>query len=153
MGGGILCPKCRSMNEPDASFCENCATPLTPSAQPLPVYQQPSPLPSPVPSPPKAGVLILPDNSEIRITASGRVFGKLDLAKASTTIPQDELKFVSRQHFTIYQDQGRYYIEDANSANGTLLNGEEIKGKGRRELKEGDEINPAGAAKIQFRIR
>jgi pSer/pThr/pTyr-binding forkhead associated (FHA) protein len=98
-------------------------------------------------------VLVFPDGSEVRVTASGRVFGKLDYATPSPKIPQNDLQFISRQHFTIYQDQDRYYVEDNNSTNNTMLNGEEIKGKGRRELKDGDEISPAGVTKTQFRIR
>lgn len=98
-------------------------------------------------------MLIFPDNSEVRITAPSRVFGRLDFATPSPKIPQSDLQFIGRQHFTVYQDQERFYVEDMNSVNNTVLNGEEIKGKGRRELKDGDEINPAGVARLQFRIR
>lgn len=34
--------------------------------------------------------------------------------------------YVSKQHFQIVEDEGRYYLEDLNSANGTYLNGEKI---------------------------
>jgi len=144
------------MNESDARYCERCATPLG-AAPPLPAYPPAAPPPAyppPTPPPPaRAGVLVFPDNSELRIPAPSRMFGRLDFSTPSPKIPDSDLKYIGRQHFAIYQDQGRYYVEDMNSANNTLLNGEEIKGKGRRELKEGDEINPAGVAKLQFRIR
>src|SRR5262249_45616847 len=45
---------------------------------------------------------------------------------------------VSRTHTLIVQEQGRYYIEDLRSRNGTLLNGRKIQG--RTELRDNDEI-------------
>ncbi len=47
---------------------------------------------------------------------------------------------VSRRHARIWVEQGLCWIEDLNSAGGTLVNGEEIKGQGRRQLREGDAI-------------
>ncbi len=49
-------------------------------------------------------------------------------------------KTVSRPHATISQEGARYWIEDLNSSRGTLLNGEEIKGVGRRRLEPGDTV-------------
>ncbi|MBU5257033.1 FHA domain-containing protein [Tissierella praeacuta] len=34
--------------------------------------------------------------------------------------------FVSKRHFQIIEDEGDYYLEDLNSANGTYLNGDRI---------------------------
>ncbi len=34
--------------------------------------------------------------------------------------------FVSKRHFQITEDEGEYYLEDLNSANGTYLNGDRI---------------------------
>ncbi len=34
--------------------------------------------------------------------------------------------FVSKRHFQIVRDEGDYYLEDLNSANGTYLNGDKI---------------------------
>ncbi|MBU5310541.1 FHA domain-containing protein [Tissierella carlieri] len=34
--------------------------------------------------------------------------------------------FVSKRHFQIIEDEGDYYLEDLNSANGTYLNGDKI---------------------------
>ncbi len=46
--------------------------------------------------------------------------------------------FVSRHHMKLYIDDDGIYVEDLGSANGTLVNGEKIKGKVR--LKKGDLI-------------
>lgn len=34
--------------------------------------------------------------------------------------------YVSKEHFQIVEDEGRYYLEDLNSANGTYLNEEKV---------------------------
>ncbi|MGC8870385.1 MAG: FHA domain-containing protein [Brevinematia bacterium] len=59
---------------------------------------------------------------------------------------------ISRNHFTIYFRGGKFFIEDRNSTNGTLLNGQEIRGTGPHEIKDGDTISPAGVVSIKFRI-
>jgi len=46
--------------------------------------------------------------------------------------------FVSKKHFQIIEDEGEYYLEDFNSANGTYLNGNKIFDIMR--LKDGDTI-------------
>ncbi len=47
---------------------------------------------------------------------------------------------VSRVHGRIWEEQGNYWIEDLNSSRGTQLNGREIKGTGKRQLKPEDAI-------------
>ena len=47
---------------------------------------------------------------------------------------------VSRPHAQLWEVDEQYWIEDRNSMRGTLINGEEIHGKGRRRLHEGDSI-------------
>jgi adenylate cyclase len=45
---------------------------------------------------------------------------------------------VSRLHARIWQQDGRYWIEDLDSTRGTTLNGVEIKKKGQQQLQPGD---------------
>ncbi len=47
--------------------------------------------------------------------------------------------FISKEHIKIYSEDGDYYLEDLNSANGTFLN--EKKVEGREKLYNGDIIN------------
>src|SRR5438046_1058797 len=47
---------------------------------------------------------------------------------------------VSRPHARISSDSDRYWVEDLNSKHGTKINGQEIKGQGKRELREGDSV-------------
>ena len=46
--------------------------------------------------------------------------------------------YISKNHFKIVEDEGNYYLEDLNSANGTYLNGNKIMDVA--ELKNGDRI-------------
>jgi adenylate cyclase len=47
---------------------------------------------------------------------------------------------VSRQHARIVVEEGQYWIEDLGSSHGTLVGGEQIKGRGKRPVRPGDEI-------------
>jgi pSer/pThr/pTyr-binding forkhead associated (FHA) protein len=47
---------------------------------------------------------------------------------------------------------GKYFIEDYQSANGTKLNGVDIKGRGLHLLKTGDKIDVAGILVLIFRV-
>lgn len=47
-------------------------------------------------------------------------------------------QYVSRPHARVWLEDGRYWIEDLNSAPGTLVGKEEIKQKGKRQLRAGD---------------
>ena len=48
--------------------------------------------------------------------------------------------YVSRKHARIFFSEGKWYIEDLNSTNGTIVNNEDIRGKGSVELGEDVEI-------------
>jgi len=90
--------------------------------------------------------LILPNNNEIKITKDEKIFGREDFVGV---VSSDDLLFIGRRHFKIIRMDDRLYIQDLDTKNGTKLNGEEIKGLGRRELKGGDEILVAKALKIR----
>ena len=47
---------------------------------------------------------------------------------------------VSRKHAAIIWEKGHYYIQDLNSANGTQVNGIEVKPETRFELQNGSQI-------------
>jgi uncharacterized FlaG/YvyC family protein len=56
-------------------------------------------------------------------------------------------KFVSGRHAVVGFEQGRYYVEDLKSSNGTLLNGKPVH---RANLNDGDVIR-IGALRIRFK--
>jgi hypothetical protein len=55
---------------------------------------------------------------------------------------------VSRQHAEIFYDQGRYFLRDLDSKNGTYLNGQPVRGA--VELRDDDEIQIALCERIRF---
>lgn len=48
--------------------------------------------------------------------------------------------YVSRVHARIFYKDGKWYVEDLGSRNGTYVNGEDVRGRGAAELSEGLEI-------------
>jgi len=59
-------------------------------------------------------------------------------------------KSVSRRHCRIVKEGEEYFIEDQESKHGTRLNGEEIKGQGRKDLKDQDKISLGDETEIIF---
>lgn len=51
---------------------------------------------------------------------------------------------VSRLHLRIDRKEERYYVQDLNSTNGTLINGRMLENNETMEIREGTEINIAG---------
>ncbi len=163
--GGIQCPACGFMNEPDAIFCERDGTPLKAAPpQPTVPYQPPVYPPPPPPPPVPAGpieAIVLPDNTEIIVTKPRRTFGRMDFVRC---VPQDKINEISRGQFTIISDSGGLYIEDGSpdpanpqawkqSANGTSLNSVPLQARVRQLLKPNDRINVAGLFDVVFRTR
>jgi len=93
--------------------------------------------------------LTLPNGSEISLSTTDRWIGRNELRQVLTS---GSLQFVSREHILISYANGRFYIEDQKSSNGTRLNGNEIKGKGKFELRDGDVIELTDEAKLTFRV-
>jgi hypothetical protein len=59
---------------------------------------------------------------------------------------------ISRQHILVTYKNGRYYIEDLISTNGTKLNGSEIRGSGKQPIKNGDIVELANALNLTFKV-
>ena len=92
------------------------------------------------------GRLLLPGHLEIKLTEKGLAVGRADLARV---LGLDELGQVSRQHFKISFEGKEFLIEDC-STNGTSLNGMSIAGQGPVKLNDGDLIEPASLIKLKF---
>lgn len=170
------CTKCNEELIEGDTFCTYCRTPIGVPQQPqTPPPQQPSP-PEPqqplTPEPPqttpqssieelsktsdtsKTGNLLFPDDSKIEIDESQRLVGRADLIKFSDADP----KLISRGHFTVYEENAMYYINDGNtnvqekpSTHHTFLNEEDITGKGKVELSDGDIIK-VSEIQITFKL-
>jgi len=48
--------------------------------------------------------------------------------------------YVSRRHARIFYKDGKWFIEDLGSTNGTIVDNDDIRGKEPYELKDGSEI-------------
>jgi hypothetical protein len=144
----IRCPQCGYENLDDANFCEQCGAKLAaaPVAAPLAAPVVP---PTPVPAAPTLGYRLTFKNNVIECYEASRVFGREDFARY---LSEDEYKYISRQHFAITRVGSDFFIEDLKSANGTKLNGKEIKGLGKQPLKPGDVIRVADTIDIQFSL-
>jgi hypothetical protein len=96
------------------------------------------------------GALELPGGQILPITGTTKEFGRADF---EPYIPKEVASLISRRHFliTFSPRDKTFYIEDVGSTNGTLLNGSEIRGKGKMPLKEGDVISPAGVLNLRFK--
>jgi len=102
-------------------------------------------------------ILQLPDNTRIHLDDKNHVVGRAELLECIESEQDIDPQVVSRQHFTIFHENGRYYIEDGKtslqekpSTNKTYLNGFEITGKGKKKLKLGDFINIAKTIELRF---
>jgi len=96
-----------------------------------------------------AAKLAMPDGSEVLLAGNARSLGRKDFEKF---LAPGEVSYLSRQHINIWFEEGKYYIEDRSSTNGTRVNGTDIKDSGRRVLEDGDAINLAGKLNITFRM-
>lgn len=93
-------------------------------------------------------ILELSDGRIIPITSPRQIFGRTDFEKY---VAADSLRYISRRHFMIYLEPGGFFIEDLGSANGTIVNGSDIRGKGKVPLKSGDIIEVGGVIRLKFK--
>ena len=95
------------------------------------------------------GKLLLPDQSVISINQIEKQFGREDFIR---NVPEEIIKYISRNHFKILNENGINYIEDTNSLGGTKLNANEIKMTGKQQLNNGDKIFIADSLELIFSI-
>lgn len=131
------CPHCKQVVSDEENFCNECGSPVTKDQIDENGANQQS-----ITTDYKAS-LVLPDNVELEIDEAQRLVGRADLAKYSKLDP----KKISRGHFTVYEKDGKYYIEDGNtnvqnkaSDEHTLLNDDDITNKKKVEMSNGDVI-------------
>jgi pSer/pThr/pTyr-binding forkhead associated (FHA) protein len=93
--------------------------------------------------------LVLSDTAEIDLGGEEITVGRKDFLQ---DIPPEEAKFISREHVRIFREDDAYFIVDEGSSNGTTLNGDEIRGRGKKELHHDDEIILADTVTVRFKI-
>ena len=78
-------------------------------------------------APPRSAVLLVTDGAlrgrSFPLGTSPTILGR---APTSTLVLEDD--FASSRHARVYQDDGRWWVEDLGSTNGTFVDGERITG-------------------------
>lgn len=154
-------PACGFENEDGEDYCIKCGlkkgsgvVPSAPAPPPQPAPEPSAELaaqelqPAPIVQAPEAKLELVkssvPLSNEFSIT-NGKTLGRA--IENDIVLPD---MYVSRKHAKISFENGVYVIEDLNSTNGTFLNGDDIKGKGKQPLKDGDELR-FGATVFKFK--
>lgn len=150
----MTCSVCKNQIDETENFCTQCGASVSQTITTnSDVTAQVQTEAKPNKSTSKKGKLVLPDDSEIEIDQSQRLVGRADLKRYS----QDP-SLISRGHFTVYEENGKYYImdgktvvQDKESKNHTYINEEDITGKKNFELTEGVVIQVSDV-KISFKL-
>jgi len=159
----IKCKECGHENPPNSNWCEECGAQIAPAPTPPPPPPEqrpdvtPPPPETPAPSARIAYVLTF-KNGSFDVSDQIRVFGREDFLNY---LSDSEYQYISKRHFTISTENGRFFIQDGceeggswkNSTNGTKLNGEPIRSAERKELKDNDKIQVADTVELQFNIK
>jgi hypothetical protein len=66
------------------------------------------------------------------------LIGGLSIGRSKESDVQIEDRYASSLHARVFSREGRFYVEDMNSTNGTLLNGATLQGEA--ELIDGDSV-------------
>lgn len=77
------------------------------------------------------------------------LIGGLSIGRSRESDVQIEDRYASGLHARIFSRDGRHYVEDMNSTNGTLLNDAELKGEA--ELIDGDIVR-IGDTEFRFEV-
>jgi len=91
--------------------------------------------------------LVFSNDMELIIKEYEKTFGREDFLGVALA---DNLLFIGKEHFKISRMDDGYYIEDLETKNGTILNGEDITGLGKQKLVNGDEILVAKTLDIRY---
>jgi pSer/pThr/pTyr-binding forkhead associated (FHA) protein len=157
-------PECDYENDESEDFCIKCglkkgsgapiapspaiSTPPEPQQTPAPAQPLESQPQAPAPNAPEASLELVKSSSPIAnefSVTNGKSLGRT--MENEIALPDS---YISRKHAKISFENGTYSIEDLGSTNGTFLNGNDIRGKGKQPLKHGDEIQ-LGTTAFRFK--
>ena len=142
-----LCPRCQAEHTNSTRFCEQCGQPLYAGAMAnrpiteegdMPLLNRPA-LPGKV-------RIRLQDGKQFRLNAGSEFWvGRSD--PAHSWYPQIDLAGhggekggVSRRHGRLLLEDGRLFVEDCGSSNGTTLNRVQLTANQRYPVDSGDEL-------------
>jgi hypothetical protein len=151
----IVCPRCQHQSDAGSFFCYNCGKYFASVGENRTGWRSSkrgrhsSALPAP-----KARIL-MPGGTAITLSGDPVFIERSDF---DSTLPNDLLMCISRQHILITYGKGKYYLQDygrdgKGSTNHTRLNGVDIYGKRKKSLKDGDKIELAGQPELTITFR
>lgn len=172
--GSVACPVCGAAALPGEAYCDNCGAALLPATSyAAPVMSgspmaQPAALPSyshtpinnytpaqqltaalVITSPQPPATLSIPNRPELIVGRSdpqSNSYPDIDLG------PYGGLDLgVSRRHFRLTRNGDQFYVEDLNSVNGTLVNGQRIPPYTLQPLRPRDRIT-LGKMELSFEL-
>jgi hypothetical protein len=91
--------------------------------------------------------LVLSGDKEFIINEYQRIFGREDFIGLLVV---DDLLYIGKQHFKLTRLDDGFYIEDMDTINGTVVNGEDISSTGKIKLSNSDEILVAKVLNIRY---
>lgn len=163
----IVCPSCELVNLPGTLFCLQCGTYL-PSGGPLRTEQFPDQHSQRARSRRSEGgqpgglalgieVEVLETHRKVLLSADSEILiGRLDAAHG--VFPELDLTAdsglehgISRRHARVYTREGKWYIEDLDSTNGTYVNDERLTAYLPYSFNDGD-ILTLGTLRLRINI-
>jgi len=147
----MICRNCGRASTDDAKFCSECGTPFTAhtmgdTTKVIPVVPEEVHHHAELDADDAAAVESLPANTALLIVQRGSGAGSRFLLDADVTTigrhPDSDIFLdditVSRHHVKFIRRDGRIYVEDQGSLNGTYVNRTLVDGSA--PLREGDEV-------------
>ena len=121
----VDCPVCHTPNPPSETYCIDCGFML--SSEPVEVGE--------MPETPQVGSLVTADGTrEFALKPGENTVGRQD---ADVLLAHNT---VSRKHATVTVEDGKGYVEDLGSTNGTTVGGRKLEPGGKVELADGAEV-------------
>lgn len=116
----------------------------------MPIYVPPPPPPTaPLPTRLRQRTLVILNPLDKKYASVTMTFAPFTIGREKThwIIPDER---ISRHHATLFISDGQYFIQDANSANGTFVNGSRLVPQQRYPLASGDVVKLGDV--IQFQV-
>lgn len=126
-----LHPNCGHWNPPDSNFCEMCGCRL---AAVITAFFKLA-----------GGSIPL----ELEETGTPIELGRANFIQL---IGAEKSRFISRRHFAVKCEGGKFAIMDLGSKNGTKVNGIDIRGRGWTDLRPGDKVTLADEIELTFTL-
>jgi hypothetical protein len=150
----IICPRCKNTNSAARFFCYNCGKYFVDADEAKKNRWTTGGKKGPKTEAKRASIK-MPGGSEITLTGAPVFIERSDF---DSTMPNDLLMCISRQHVLITYNKGKYYVQDygrdgRGSTNHTRLNGADIHGKKKKALKDGYKIDLADQSELTMTFK